>query len=169
MLLVASVAASPACAPKFNSPGDRTVADHDALSGESLVAVIVGDPELSTFAGLVKLSGATQVLQLENPYFTVFAPSNDAFDALPEGYLDKLTDPANRELLTAVVTHHVLEERMASGAIPTVVFESLYGNDVNLGRDGDRIVINDATVVRADLEASNGVVHVIDKVLIPQR
>ena len=168
-LLAASVALLPACAPKFNSEKDRTVFDHDAMSGNNLVDVIDGDPDLSTFARLVKLGGAVQVLQTENPYFTVFAPSNAAFEELPDGYLDKLEDPANKDLLTAVVTYHITEERMPEAGVPTAVFEALYGNDLNLGQADGKIVVNDATVVRAGLKASNGIVHVIDRVLIPQQ
>ncbi len=104
------------------------------MSGNNLVDVIDGDPELSTFARLVKLGGAVQVLQTENPYFTVFAPSNAAFEELPDGYLDKLEDPANKDLLTAVVTYHITEERMPEAGVPTAVFEALYGNDLNLGQ-----------------------------------
>ena len=168
-VLLAAATLATGCAPKFNTENDRTPYDHDALSGNNLWDLVNADPELSTFAGLVKLAGAVQILQEENPYFTVFAPHNDAFDDLPEGWLDQLRDPGNHEFLVAVVTHHILEERMPTGEIPDEVFETLYGNTVNLGSKGGETVINHATVMTPDMDASNGIVHVIDAVLIPQR
>ncbi|BAM02973.1 fasciclin domain-containing protein [Phycisphaera mikurensis] len=169
VLLLAATGGLAACAPKYNTERDRTVFDHDAASGNNLIDVLDAELDLTTFARLVKLGGAVQVLQTENPFFTVFAPADAAFDALPAGYLEKLEDPANKELLTAVVTYHVTEEKMPDGGVPDAVFESLYGNDLNLASTGGEIVVNDAKVVRAGLEASNGVVHVIDRVLIPQQ
>jgi uncharacterized surface protein with fasciclin (FAS1) repeats len=104
-------------------------------------------------------------LQGEGP-FTVFAPTDEAFAALPAGLLDKLLLPENIAVLTSILTYHVVSGKVMStdvmaGDVPTVE-----GSTITLGTT-DGVQVNDSTVLIADVEASNGVIHAIDKVLVP--
>ena len=97
----------------------------------------------------------------------VFAPTNDAFDALPEGVLDSLL--ADPDKLTDILLYHVVEGQVEAQDIPDLLdAATLNGQSVVLRSDDDGVTVNDATVVIADVLASNGVIHVIDKVLIPE-
>jgi uncharacterized surface protein with fasciclin (FAS1) repeats len=132
---------------------------------------------LSTLVTAVSAAGLVETLNEEGP-FTVFAPTNAAFEALPEGTVPALLDDTDQ--LTAVLTYHVVSGEVMSGALVDLIGESggtaevetLNGASLSAEIDGGNVVItdnqgNEATVVMADVEASNGVVHVIDAVLLP--
>jgi uncharacterized surface protein with fasciclin (FAS1) repeats len=137
-------------------------------SQDDIVATAV---KAGSFQTLVKALGAAELvdaLQGEGP-FTVFAPSDAAFAALPAGTLTKLLDPANKALLVQLLTYHVApgrvyaDQALAAGSVPT-----LEGSSVMVGTSPmGGVLIDDALVVRADNQRSNGVIHVIDAVLIP--
>ena len=142
---------------------------------QNIVEIASGDENFSTLVTAVQAAGLVDVLADPEAEWTVFAPTNDAFAALPEGALDALL--ADTELLTRVLTYHVVEGTVTSDMISpmmapsmemTAPGEPLMGSelDVQVTDDG-AVMINDATVVMADIMATNGVVHVIDKVLIP--
>jgi phosphate binding protein len=135
-----------------------------AAQDGTIVDVAVGNEDFSTLVSLVQAAGLVDALSGEGP-FTVFAPTNDAFAALPQPVVDYLL--ANTDLLTQVLTYHVVEGAVmsadvATGAVPTLAGSSL---DVVVSDMGVRV--NNATVIAADVAASNGVIHVIDTVLIP--
>jgi uncharacterized surface protein with fasciclin (FAS1) repeats len=114
----------------------------------------------------IKAAGLAETLSGKGP-FTVFAPTNEAFAALPKGTLEKLLKPENRDALKKVLTYHVVSgdlmaKDLKSGKVPTVE-----GSTVAVKIEGKTVSVNDASVVTADVDASNGVIHVIDKVLIP--
>ncbi len=131
----------------------------------TVVDIILASPIHQTLATAVAAAGLVETLQGEGP-FTVFAPTDEAFDALPDGVLDALlADPSGaltEVLLYHVVSGAVLSTDLSDGAVPT-----LQGDDVVVDLSGGMVMINDATVILADLEADNGVVHVIDVVLTP--
>jgi uncharacterized surface protein with fasciclin (FAS1) repeats len=133
----------------------------DAADGSTVLEVAANDPQLSTFVQAVEAAGLEQTLALPGP-LTVVAPTNEAFEALPEGLLDELLKPANKEPFTFIVTYHVVEDEITSSDFDGDV-TALSGQQLELS-DGS---VNGAAVVQADVEASNGVVHVIDEVLIP--
>jgi uncharacterized surface protein with fasciclin (FAS1) repeats len=141
----------------------------------TIVDLAVGNEDLSTLVTAVQQAGLVDVLADPDAEWTVFAPTNEAFAALPDGVLDTLL--ADRELLTRVLTYHVVEGAVTSDMLTDMMAPSmemtapgadLMGSElmVNVGDDGS-VMVNDATVVTADVIASNGVVHVIDTVLVP--
>lgn len=149
-------------------------------SQQTVVDVAVGSPAHTTLVAAVQAAGLVETLSGPGP-FTVFAPTNDAFAALPAGTVDTLLQPANRATLTKVLTYHVVAGRVAaadvialieagngSAAITTVSGDTLTASL----RDGSVILTDEnggvATVVTADLAASNGVIHVTDAVSVPQ-
>ena len=139
--------------------------------GDTIVDVAVATPDLSTLVTAVQAAGLAETLSGEGP-FTVFAPTNEAFAAIPEETLNSLL--ADQELLTKVLTYHVLAQEVPASAVaelPDVAtgaaVPTVEGQDVTITADDSGVTVNDATVVQADVEASNGVVHVIDKVLLP--
>lgn len=100
--------------------------------------------------------------------FTVFAPTDEAFAALPEGTVDTLLMPENKDQLTSILTYHVVPGKVMSGDLSDgMTAETVQGSEVTIGTEGG-VTVNDANVVTADIEASNGVIHVIDGVIMPE-
>ncbi len=132
-----------------------------------IVTLAVGNENLSTLVAAVKAAGLVETLQGDGP-FTVFAPTNEAFAALPEGTLDNLLKPENKDQLTAILTYHVVGAKVLSTDLKNgQKAETVNGASINVKLAGGKAMINDATVAAADVMASNGVVHVIDKVILP--
>jgi len=132
-----------------------------------IVAVATAAGSFNTLLAAVEAADLVEVLQGDGP-FTVFAPTDAAFAALPAGTVEALL--ANPEALRAVLTYHVVPGRVtasqlvsAGGATPTTA----NGQTLNIRVNGGVVTVNDATVVTADVMASNGVIHVIDSVLLP--
>ncbi len=119
----------------------------------------------TTLLAALEAASLTSVLEGEGP-FTVFAPTDAAFAALPEGTLDALL--ADPETLASILTYHVVSGRLASGDVAALSSATtVNGADVTISVDGGTVFVNDAKVVTADVAASNGVIHVIDKVILP--
>ncbi len=132
-----------------------------------IVDVAADTPELSTLVEAVTAAGLAETLQGEGP-FTVFAPTNEAFDALPAGELDRLLKPANKAELAKILKYHVVSgEIMSSDLTNGQKAKTVEGGTLTVTINGKTVKVNDATVVKADVPASNGVVHVIDRVLLP--
>lgn len=119
----------------------------------------------STLVAALTAANLVETLQGEDP-FTVFAPTDDAFAALPEGLLEKLLLPENVGVLTSILIYHVVSGKVMSTVVRGGDVPSVEGSAITLGTT-DGVQLNDATVVSADIEASNGVIHVIDKVIAP--
>lgn len=137
--------------------------------GPATVQSVVGNTaELSTFNKLVTTAGLNDVLSGNNPV-TVFAPSDEAFKAVPAATLDKLAkDPV---ALKALLQHHILAGNVKSvdiqiGSAPVA---TLAGTKLAVSKAGDFVTVEDALVIKADLSAGNGVVHVLDRVLTPPK
>ena len=142
-----------------------TVAADDAAADQDIVETAVAAGDFTTLATALDAAGLTETLQGEGP-FTVFAPTDDAFAALPEGALDDLL--ADPEALANVLTYHVVDGDVASTDLSDgMEVEALNGDTLTITIDGDTVKVNDATVTTADIETSNGVIHVIDTVLLP--
>ena len=142
---------------------DTTVME-EVMAGD-IVAIASETEGFSTLVAALTAASLVETLQGEAP-FTVFAPTDDAFAALPEGLLEKLLLPENVGVLTSILTYHVVSGKVMStdvmaGDVPTVE-----GSNITLGTT-DGVQVNDATVLIADVAASNGVIHAIDKVLVP--
>jgi len=132
-----------------------------------IVTLAVGNENLSTLVAAVKAAGLVETLQGEGP-FTVFAPTNAAFAALPAGTLENLLKPENKDQLVAILTYHVLAADVRSKDLKNgQMAKTVQGSDIKVSLSDKGAMINNAMVVAADVEASNGVVHVIDKVILP--
>jgi uncharacterized surface protein with fasciclin (FAS1) repeats len=135
-------------------------------AGETIVDLAVATPELSTLVAAVQAADLAGTLAGPGP-FTVFAPVNAAFEALPDGTVETLLQPANREQLRSVLTYHVVPGRILSSDLTDGArVATVEGTEVTIDLDGGPSV-NGASIVTADIEASNGVVHLIDAVLMP--
>ncbi len=148
--------------------GNAKTAASPALIAQAkdIVAIASGDGQFKTLTKALTAAGLVPTLQGKGP-FTVFAPTDAAFAALPKGTLDDLLKPANKAKLTKILTYHVvsgavLSTSLKSGDVPTVEKTPL-----KVVVAGGKVTVGGANVVKADIKASNGVIHVIDKVLIP--
>jgi uncharacterized surface protein with fasciclin (FAS1) repeats len=139
-----------ACA---SAPKPATVADATASR-----------PDLSTLTRLVNEAGMADTLRGPGPY-TVFAPSDEAFKAVPEKTMAQLS--SDKAYLKTVLEYHVVASRLSAESLPTGPAKTLQGANVALSRSGTFVTVEDAVVTQADVDATNGVVHVIDRVLIP--
>ncbi|HSK26906.1 MAG TPA: fasciclin domain-containing protein [Jiangellales bacterium] len=131
----------------------------------TIVDVAAGNPDFSTLVAAVEAAGLAETLSGPGP-FTVFAPTNEAFEALPPGVLDALLLPENSALLTQVLTYHVLAAEVPSSDVTDGEVATVQGEAVTLST-ATGVTVNDATVIIPDVEASNGVIHAIDAVLVP--
>lgn len=133
---------------------------------KNIVELAVGTESLSTLVTAVKAAGLVETLAGEGP-FTVFAPTNEAFAALPDGTLDMLLKPENKDKLIDVLTYHVVAAKVMSTDLSDgQTASTVQGEDIKVDLT-EGVQINDANVSAADIKASNGVVHVIDKVILP--
>merc|ERR1711881_153261 len=156
------------------SNGVVHVIDHVLLpptmfsSAESnIVELAESVPDLSTLVAALKAGGLVETLEGPGP-FTVFAPTNEAFNALPDGVLADLLKPENKDKLVNILTYHVASGDVMSKAIKNRErIKTVEGKDVEAHVSSSGVMINDAKVIKADVVASNGVVHVIDHVLLP--
>ncbi|SMO77201.1 fasciclin domain-containing protein [Gracilimonas mengyeensis] len=132
-----------------------------------IVELAVETEELSTLVTAVQEAGLVETLQSDGP-FTVFAPTNEAFAALPEGTLEMLLKPENKDKLTAVLTYHVVPAKVMSGDLKDgMMAETVQGSKATIKLKDGMAWVDGAKVAMADVNASNGVVHVIDKVILP--
>ena len=149
---LAAVAALSACA---STPQPVTVSE-----------TIAKNPQLTTLAKLVSSAGLDETLRGAGP-FTVFAPSDEAFKAVPAATLAKLG--SDKEALRAVLTFHVLPAKLASADIKAANAKSVQGSNLALAKAGTFVTVEDAVVQTADVAATNGVVHIVDRVLTPPK
>jgi uncharacterized surface protein with fasciclin (FAS1) repeats len=130
----------------------------------SVADTLARDPQLSTLAGLVQKAGLTDTLRGTGPY-TLFAPTNEAFKAVPAKTLEELA--ANPARLRAVLTYHVLPARVPSAEVKVGSAKTVEGSNLALGKAGTFVTVEEAMVQTPDIRATNGVVHTIDRVLLP--
>ena len=130
----------------------------------SVAETIAANPQLSTLSSLVVKTGLTETLKTGGP-FTVFAPSNDAFAKVPAKTMTELAaDPAK---LRAVLTYHVLPGKIMAADVKNSNVKTVNGANLAISRAGDFVTVEDAMVQKADIAATNGLVHIVDSVLIP--
>ena len=133
---------------------------------KDIVDTAAGNEAFSTLVAAVKAAGLVETLKGEGP-FTVFAPTNDAFAALPEGTVENLLKPENKDQLTSILTYHVVPGKVMSTDLrDDMEAATVNGAEVTIDLDNG-VMVEEATVTQADIEASNGVIHVIDKVILP--
>jgi uncharacterized surface protein with fasciclin (FAS1) repeats len=121
-----------------------------------------------TLVAAVQAAGLVDTLKGQGP-FTVFAPTDDAFAKLPAGTVENLLKPENKDKLKAILLYHVVAGKVdAKDAMKLTTAKTVNGEPLTLMVHGGSLMINNATVIKADIECSNGVIHVIDTVLLPQ-
>ena len=134
---------------------------------KDIVDTAVAAGQFKTLAAALGAAGLVDTLKGAGP-FTVFAPTDDAFAKLPAGTVEELLKPENKGKLTAILTYHVVDGNvMAADVVKLTEAKTLNGMMVKVKVNGNTVMINDATVTSADIAASNGVIHVIDSVLLP--
>ncbi|MEX0723206.1 MAG: fasciclin domain-containing protein [Gracilimonas sp.] len=132
-----------------------------------IVELAVATDDLSTLVTAVEAAGLVETLQGDGP-FTVFAPTNAAFEALPEGVLEMLLKPENKDQLQAVLTYHVVAGNVMSGDLEDgMKAKTVEGSEATIDISYGNVMVDGAKVVMADIKASNGVVHVIDAIILP--
>jgi uncharacterized surface protein with fasciclin (FAS1) repeats len=135
--------------------------------GKDIVDTAVAAGSFKTLAKALQAADLVDTLKGTGP-FTVFAPTDEAFARLPAGTLDDLLKPENKEKLKAILTYHVVSGKvMAAQAMKLNSAKTVNGKDLTIKSEGGKVMIHDATVTKADIHASNGVIHVIDTVLLP--
>lgn len=152
------------CGDKESSPSETAPAVEMPVAAD-IVGVASSTEGFSTLVTALGAAGLVETLQGDGP-FTVFAPNDEAFAALPEGLVAKLLMPENKDALVAILTYHVVPGKVTSTEVVAGDVASVEGSTITLATNGG-VQVNDATVLLADVEASNGVIHVIDKVLVP--
>ena len=124
--------------------------------------------DFSTLVAAVKAAGLVETLQGDGP-FTVFAPTNEAFAKLPEGTVESLLKPENKSKLIAILTYHVVPGKvMAADVVKLDSAKTVQGSKVKIAVKDGTVMVDNAKVVKTDIETSNGVIHVIDSVILPK-
>lgn len=136
-----------------------------AHAGNTIVDIAAGNKDFSTLVTLLKKADLVSALEGTGP-FTVFAPTNEAFAAVPKADLDALL--ANPEKLKAVLLYHVVSGDITSDKIKPGMVTTLGGQDVDITVKDGKVFVNSAEVIQADVKASNGVIHVVNQVLLPK-
>ena len=171
---VLSVGAIGLAAPSF-AQDPVTVGGAPMYANKNIVENAVNSKDHTTLVAAVKAAGLVETLQGEGP-FTVFAPTNTAFEALPEGTVENLVKPENKETLTHILTYHVVAGNLSGEELmkgDKMNLTTVSGDALTAQMSGDDLVITDETgksakVTIADVNQSNGVIHVIDRVLMPK-
>jgi uncharacterized surface protein with fasciclin (FAS1) repeats len=135
---------------------------HEVAEEKTIVEVAVSNKDFSTLVAAVKAAGLVEALSSEGP-FTVFAPTNEAFAKLPAGTVEELLKPENKSKLAAILKYHVVSGKiMAGDVLKASEVKTLEGSAAGVG-----LTIGGANIVKTDIECSNGVIHVIDSVILP--
>lgn len=135
-------------------------------TSNDIIDVASGSESFEILVNAVQAAALVETLEGSGPY-TVFAPTDEAFSQLPDGALEYLLQPENQDLLQQVLTYHVVSGEVTSDQISTGVVEALGGGLAVRAADG-QVVVNNASVINADIQASNGVIHAVNRVLLPE-
>ena len=178
--MIAGIALVVSAFTSLDAPKNNLAIEIDGLSGDkTIVSIAAGNENFTTLVAAVKAAGLVETLNSAGP-FTVFAPVNDAFAKLPEGTVASLLKPESKATLTAVLTYHVVAgEFKASDVVKAIKanngafkITTVQGGVLTASLSGSNVILTDAkgnkaTVVMADVDASNGVIHAIDTVVMP--
>ena len=140
----------------------------DAMSTNDIVDTAVAAGSFNTLVAAVQAADLEATLRSEGP-FTVFAPTDEAFAKLPPGTVENLLKPENKSQLQAVLTYHVVPGKvMAADAAMLTSAKTVNGQSFRITESGNSLMVDNATVIKADIPTSNGVIHVIDQVILPK-
>ncbi len=137
-----------------------------AFAADDIIDTAKSTGTFKTLTAALDAAGKTEMLKEKGP-FTVFAPSDEAFAKLPKGTVEDLLKPENKAKLGKILAYHVLEGKIMAADVKTMMAKTANGAELDIKVKGKTVMVNDAKVVKADVAASNGVIHVIDKVLMP--
>jgi len=158
----------------FAGYGDKSYGDKDGYSKADkkmkkadIVDTAMAADDFNTLVAAVKAAGLVETLKGDGP-FTVFAPTDEAFAALPEGTVENLLKPENKDKLVAVLTYHVVPAKVKSKDVKPMEAPTVNGQTATVEVKDGKVTIEGANVVKTDIYASNGVIHVIDKVILPE-
>jgi uncharacterized surface protein with fasciclin (FAS1) repeats len=141
--------------------------DQPAEGSKDIVDTAVAADDFKTLVAAVQAAGLVETLKGEGP-FTVFAPTDAAFAKLPAGTLDELLKPESKDKLTSILTYHVVPGKvMAADVVKVDSAKTAQGAEVAITVEGANVKVNEANVTATDIECSNGVIHVIDAVILP--
>ncbi len=141
------------------APGTQTTA-------ENVVDLIDDNPSLRTLASVIDEADLNDTLEKGGPY-TIFAPSDQAFAAIPAATRERLLRDENRQQLRQILTYHVVPGNLTANQLQSGQVQTQAGNAVNVQVDGQQVRVNDARVIQPDLQAANGVVHIVDRIILP--
>lgn len=157
---------APAEAMDSEAPGAAMEDSSDASTEGTIVEVASANDSFKTLVAAIKAAELAETLSGEGP-FTVFAPTEEAFAALPAGTVDTLLKPENKDKLVKILTYHVVPAKAVSTDLESGDVSTVAGAPVKVTVESGAVTVNNANVVQADVMGSNGVIHVIDKVLLP--
>jgi len=163
-----------------NTPGAQTgdtdveaaelnpgIGGHEMMPSQTIVENISSDPELSTMASVLRQADLVDDLSNSGPY-TILAPTNDAFEALPEGTIENLMKPENKERLVAIVKNHIVASKISAADLQNGnTLSTMANTPLKVEKKGDEAMINGGEIEKADIISNNGVIHIINKVLVP--
>jgi uncharacterized surface protein with fasciclin (FAS1) repeats len=161
-----SVAQSPNESPAMSQSPAMGQSPAAGQGSQTLAALIDDDASFSTLKKLISDAGLEDQLQQPTPV-TVFAPTNEAFAALPKGTLEKLSKAENRETLRQIISYHIVPGSITSATIKPGEVNSAQGQPLTIASDANGVTVNSAKVTQPDITASNGVIHAVNQVLIP--
>ena len=147
--------------------GPAARANDAATQVGDIVAVASGAGKFNTLVAAVKAAGLVETLQGKGP-FTVFAPTDEAFAKLPEGTVASLLKPENKAKLVSILTYHVVPGKVMAADVKTMKAKTVNGKELSIQVENGQVTVDGAKVVKADVAARNGVIHVIDAVILPQ-
>ncbi|KAA5544403.1 fasciclin domain-containing protein [Roseiconus nitratireducens] len=143
-------------------------AEEKATAEKTIVETAASLDQFSTLVAAVKAAGLVDTLSGKGP-FTVFAPTNEAFAALPDGTVETLLKPENKEKLVSILTYHVVPGSvMAKDVVELDSAKTVQGSSVDIEVKDGAVMIDKAKVIKPDVKCSNGVIHVINKVILPE-
>ncbi len=145
-----------------------TRAEEPKTETQTIVEIAAGNKDFSTLVAAVKAAGLVETLSGKDA-LTVFAPTNAAFEKLPKGTVEDLLKPENKQKLIAVLTYHVVPGKvMAADVVKLDKAKTVQGQEITIVASKDGVMVDKAKVVKADIVAKNGVIHVIDSVILPK-
>ena len=139
-----------------------------ARAADDIVATAKSTGTFNTLVAALDAADKTSMLKEKSPY-TVFAPTDEAFEKLPAGTVENLLKPENKAKLGKILAYHVMKGAVMAKDVKTMKAPTVNGADLDVKVNGNNVMVNDAKVVKADVKASNGVIHVIDTVLMPPK
>ncbi|MCX8156090.1 MAG: fasciclin domain-containing protein [Verrucomicrobiae bacterium] len=166
-MLTVAFTLTPALRADNCSASQATSSPAASTAARDLVAVAAGADNFKTLVAAIKAAGLVETLQGKGP-FTVFAPTDEAFAKLPPGTVENLLKPENRDKLIAVLKYHVVPGKVTAADVKTMEAKTAQGQPVQIKVTSDGVMVDNARVVKTDILADNGVIHVIDSVILPK-